>query len=403
MRFVFKAKDPEGKLREGIVDAATRDMAVQVLQKSNLVAVSIEREDQGNQLVKSIRKLWERVTQKELVVFFRQLATLIEAKVTLVAAISAIEAQTENQYLRIILKEMVADVNDGMTFSETMAKHPDTYSSLMVNMIKAGEVSGSLRQAINYVADSTEKSYQLNAKIKSALFYPAFVLGIAVLIGFIVISFVLPKLTSIIREMNVATPWYTKAIMGLGDFMSNYWWAVALVMMGAIGSIVYYVKSDAGREEWERFEINLPVFGKLLRYVYLARFADTFSALLTGGIPMVRALIITGDVVGNTVFKGILLRCAEEVKSGGAMSTVLARTEDIPPVVTQMVRIGEETGKLGEVLIGTARFYDQEVDYMTKNLTSLLEPILIVGLGIGVAVLVFSIILPIYDIAGKIS
>ncbi|MDD5084250.1 MAG: type II secretion system F family protein [Candidatus Moranbacteria bacterium] len=402
MRFVFKAKDAEGKMKEGLVEAMTQETAVQVLQKSGLTPVSVEREDVGNKFVKSFRKMWESVTHKELVVLFRQLATLIEAKVPLVTAISAIEAQTENKYLRIILKEMVADINDGMVFSEAMMKHPDTFSSLTINMIKAGEISGSLRQSITYVANDVEKNYQLNAKIKSALFYPAFVLAVAGVIGFVVVSFILPKLTVLIRDMNVATPWYTQVVMSLGDFMSEYWWAVALLIFAFIGSAIYYIKGDVGKKEWQRLELKIPVVGKLLRYVYLARMTDTFSTLLTGGIPMVRALIITGDVVENAVFKSILLRSADEVKSGGSISTVFARSEDIPPVVTQMVRIGEETGKLGEVLEGTARFYDQEVDYITKNLTSLLEPILIVGLGIGVSILVFSIILPIYNIAGQI-
>ena len=402
MRFIFKAKDATGSLKEGVVDAINQDFAVQILQKSGLTPVSVEREDQGNSVVRAFRKVYERVSQKELVILFRQLATLIDAKVSLVSSLGAIEAQTENKYLRIILKEMVAGINDGMTFSEVLSKHPDTFTSLMINMIKAGEISGSLSESVTYVANGTEKSYQLTSKIKSAIFYPAFVLGVAAVIGFVIVSFILPKLASLIRDMGVETPWYTKLMMSMGDFMSQYWWAVALLVMGFIGSIVYYVKSDAGKKEWERFILTVPVFGKLLRFVYLARFADTFSSLLTRGVPMVRALMITGDVVSNVVFKAILLRAADEVKSGGTISAVFERSDEIPPVVTQMVRIGEETGKLGEVLEGTARFYDQEVDYMTKNMSALLEPILIVGLGLGVAVLVFSIILPIYNIAGQL-
>lgn len=402
MRFTFNAKDKDGNVKSGLVEAMTQEMAVQILQKSGMTPISIEREDAGNMAVKSFRKMWESVTQKELVVLFRQLSTLIDAKVSLVSALSAIEAQAENKYLRLVLNEIVADINDGMTFSEALGKHPDIFSSLTINMVKAGEISGSLQQSISYIANGIEKNYQLTAKIKSALFYPAFVLGIAGVIGFLIISFILPKLSTLIRDMKVETPWYTKAMMSLGDFMSSYWWAVALVMIATIGSIVYYIKSDVGKREWDRISLNIPVFGSVLRYAYLSRFADTFSSLLTGGIPMVRALMITGDVVGNSVFRGIILRAADEVKSGGSVSTVFARSSNIPPVVTQMVRIGEETGKLGQVLEGTARFYDQEVDYITKNLSALLEPVLIVGLGIGVAILVFSIIIPIYNIAGQI-
>ena len=402
MRFTFNAKDKDGNVKSGLVEAMTQEMAFQILQKSGMTPISIEREDAGNMAVKSFRKMWESVTQKELVVLFRQLSTLIDAKVSLVSALSAIEAQAENKYLRLVLNEIVADINDGMTFSEALGKHPDIFSSLTINMVKAGEISGSLQQSISYIANGIKKNYQLTAKIKSALFYPAFVLGIAGVIGFLIISFILPKLSTLIRDMKVETPWYTKAMMSLGDFMSSYWWAVALVMIATIGSIVYYIKSDVGKREWDRISLNIPVFGSVLRYAYLSRFADTFSSLLTGGIPMVRALMITGDVVGNSVFRGIILRAADEVKSGGSVSTVFARSSNIPPVVTQMVRIGEETGKLGQVLEGTARFYDQEVDYITKNLSALLEPVLIVGLGIGVAILVFSIIIPIYNIAGQI-
>lgn len=402
MRFVFKAKDGKGGVKQGLVEAITQEAAIQILQKSDLTPISIEREDAGNEVIKSFRRIWERVTQKELVILFRQLSTLVEAKVSLVGSLVAIEAQTENKYLRMILQELIADINDGMTFSESLIKHPDTFSPLVINVIKAGEISGSLQESVLYIANGIEKSYQLNAKIKSALFYPLFVLAVAAVIGFIVISFILPKLSDLIRDMKVETPWYTKAMMSLGDFMSSYWWAVALLIIAFFGTVAYYIKSDVGKREWERLSLKIPVFGNVLRYAYLARLSDTFSTLLTGGIPMVRALIITGDVVGNAVFKSVLLRAADEVKSGGTVSSVFERSSDIPPVVTQMVRIGEETGKLGQVLEGTARFYDQEVDYITKNLSALLEPVLIVGLGIGVAILVFSIILPIYNIAGQI-
>lgn len=389
-------------MKEGVVESMTQDMAVQILQKNGLTPVSVEREEVATKFVKEFRKIWESVTQKELVIFFRQLSTLIEAKVSLTSSLAAIEAQTENKYFQIVLKEIVGDIEDGMTFSESIAKHPDVFSSLTINMVKAGEISGNLQRSVTYIADGTEKSYQLTSKIKSALFYPAFVIGVAGVIGFLIVSFILPKLTTMIRDMKVEIPWYTKVIMSFGDFMATWWWAVLIVIIGFIGAVIYYIKTDVGRKEWENLQLRIPVFGNVLRFAYLARLSDTLSTLLVGGIPMVRALLITGDVVGNSVFKSVLLRSADEVKSGGNISTVFGRSSDIPPVVTQMTRIGEEAGKLGEVLEGTAKFYNQEVEYMTKNMSALLEPILIVVLGIGVAILVFAIILPIYNIAGQI-
>jgi type II secretory pathway component PulF len=402
MKFVFKAKDASGKIKEGLVEALTQDMAVQILQKNNLVPISLKRDTETLGLVKSFQKIWDRVTPKELLVFFRQLSTLIEAKVPLVSSLYAIGDQTENKYLKIVLKEMGGDIEDGMTFSEALAKHPNVFTPLTINMIKAGEVSGNLQKSVTFIANSIEKNYQLTSKIKGALFYPAFVVTVGGIIGFLIVSFILPRLTSLIKDMKVEVPWYTKAIMALGDFMAVYWWAVLLLILTLIGSVAYYVKTEAGKREWESIQLKLPVFGRIFRYVYLARFADNFSTLVVGGIPMVRALTIVGDVVGNSVYKSIILRSADEVKSGGNISSVFATSPDIPPVVTQMVRIGEETGKLGQVLESTSSFYTSEVENMARNMTALIEPILIVVLGIGVAILVFAIILPIYNIAGQL-
>jgi type II secretory pathway component PulF len=402
MKFVFKAKDASGKIKEGLVEALTQDMAVQILQKNNLVPISLKRDTETLGLVKSFQKIWDRVTPKELLVFFRQLSTLIEAKVPLVSSLYAIGDQTENKYLKIVLKEMGGDIEDGMTFSEALAKHPNVFTPLTINMIKAGEVSGNLQKSVTFIANSIEKNYQLTSKIKGALFYPAFVVTVGGIIGFLIVSFILPRLTSLIKDMKVEVPWYTKVIMALGDFMAVYWWAVLLLILTLIGSVAYYVKTEAGKREWESIQLKLPVFGRIFRYVYLARFADNFSTLVVGGIPMVRALTIVGDVVGNSVYKSIILRSADEVKSGGNISSVFATSPDIPPVVTQMVRIGEETGKLGQVLESTSSFYTSEVENMARNMTALIEPILIVVLGIGVAILVFAIILPIYNIAGQL-
>jgi general secretion pathway protein F len=402
MKFVFKAKDATGKIKEGIVEANTLEMAVEVLQRNGLIPVSVQREGDAPAIVKNFQSVWDRVNQKELMVFFRQLATLIEAKVPLVSSLRAIHDQVDNKYLKIVVREMAGDIEDGMTFSDALAKHPDVFSSLIINMTKAGEVSGNLQKSITFVANNIEKNYQLTSKIKGALFYPAFVVTVAGIIGFLIISFILPKLTGLIKEMNVAVPWYTTAIMAVGDFMSAYWWAVLLLILAGIGGFAYYMRTPEGRREWEQVQLKLPVFGQLFRFLYLSRFADNFATLLVGGIPMVRALTIVSDVIGNEVYRSVIMKAVEEVKSGGNISSVFAKSEEIPPLVTQMVKIGEETGKLGDVLHSTSSFYTAEVENMARNMTSLIEPILIVVLGVGVAILVFAIILPIYNIAGQL-
>lgn len=401
MEFKFKAKDQSGNFKEGKVEAINKDSAVALIQKNGLVPISVSQKEQGSGVLKEFSRIMEGVSQKELVIFFQELAILIDAKVPLVPALLTLEDQIDNHFLKIVIREIRGDVEDGMPFSEAMMKHPDVFSSLSISMMKSGEISGNLQKSISYISENTDKNFKLTSKIKSALYYPAFVMTVAGIIGFVVITFILPKITQVIKDMNIAVPWYTKVIMATGDIMQSYWWAVLVVIFGLFSGITYYIKTESGHREWDRIKLKIPVVGTLLRQVYIARFADNFSILLNGGIPIVRSMIIVSDVIDNSVYQGILLRAADEVKSGRTISSVFERSADIPPIVTRMMKVGEEAGKLSEILKKMAAFYDQEVDRTTQNLTTLIEPIMIVLLGIGVAILSFGILLPIYDIAGK--
>lgn len=222
------------------------------------------------------------------------------------------------------------------------------------------------------------------------------------MIAFIVVTFILPKITLLIKDLNVPVPWYTTVLINLGDFMNAYWWAVLIALIAVAVTVYYYFRSESGKREWDIIVLHLPVFKTLAKNVYITRLADNLAALMAGGIPVVRALMITSDVIGNTVYAQIMLKAAEEVKTGGAMSGVFRHfPAEIPPIVAQMVKIGEETGTMSHVLEGIGKFYDQEVEVMTRNLTSLIEPILIVFLGIGVGILTVGVLMPIYNIAGQ--
>ncbi len=403
MRYIFSAKDESGAVKKGSVDALDRELAAQILQRNGLVPISVDRESAGFSIEREVQKILDRVTQKELMVFFRQLSTLIEARVPVVSSLRAIGDQSDNKYLRVIIKEVADDLEDGMSFSEALSRFPNTFSPLVINMVRSGELSGNLQKSVAFISDNIERNYLLSSRVKGALFYPGFVMAVAGIISFIVVSFVLPKLTVMIKDLGVPIPWYTKIVMNVGDFMNSYWWAVLLVIIGASVGAVFYAKSEEGRREWNHIQLKIPVIGTLLRYVYITRFADNLSALLSSGIPVVRALHIVSDVVGNSVYQSIILRAADEVKTGKTISSVFSRSSDIPPIVSRMLMIGEETGKINHVLDSTSRFYSQEVDNITRNMTSLIEPILIVFLGIGVGILVVSVILPIYNITGSIQ
>jgi len=402
MKFLFKAKNEAGQIREGLVEAISWESAAQILEKNGLTPITINKQKKSSIFLQSFRKILEGVGQKDLMIFFRQLATLISARVPIASSLNTIEEQFDNKYFRMVIREIADDIEDGMPFSEALEKHANVFSPLTINMIRAGEISGSLQKSISFVAENIEKSYQLTAKIRGALYYPIFVLSVAFIVGFLVITFILPKITVLVKDFDVPIPWYTKILIQLGDFMNQYWWAVAFVILGSIGALIYYIRTEAGRREWEIIVLKIPVIGTLARNIYITRFAENLSALLNGGIPVVRALTIVSEVVGNSVFERIILNAANEVKNGNLMSTVFARSPQMPSIIAQMIRIGEETGTLSHVLKSIAAFYDQEVETMTKNLTTLIEPMLIVGLGIGVGILVVGILMPIYNIAGQL-
>lgn len=402
MEFIFKAKDQSGKIREGKVEAISQEAATEMLQKNSLIPIVVKQSQASSEIAKEIQRIFEGVSQKELVVLFQQLAILIEAKVPIISSLKTIEDQLDNKYLRMVIHGIRGDVEDGMPLSESFAKHPQVFTPLMVSMVKSGELSGNLQKSIVFIAEDIEKNYQLSSKIKNALFYPIFVLVVAGIIGFIAVTVILPKLGSVIKDLGVAIPWYTSVIMGVGDFMAVYWWAVLVAILGTIGGMAYYLRTETGKREWDQIKLRLPLIGKLFTFVYITRFSSNLSILLDGGIPVVRALQMVSDIMGNGVFQKIILRGADEVKAGGNISTVMAKSADIPPIVTQMIRVGEETGKMGEILKKVSNFYENETERMTKNLAVMIEPVLIVILGVAVAILVFAILLPIYDIAGKL-
>ena len=405
MKFVFKAKNQVGKYESGEISAPTKESAIALLQKENLFPVSLEaKKENKSDLVKTLLRYYEKVTDKELVMFFRQMAILVEGRVPILVALTAIKEQSSNNaYFVRVIDEMIRDIEDGMALSASMEKQPDVFSNLTINVIKAGEASGDLKKSIEYIADNIEKNYNLSSRVKSTLIYPAIVMVVFFIIGFLVVTFIVPKLTKIILELNADVPWYTQFLIKSGDFMSHYWWAVAIAILGFVGGVYYYVSTKDGKREWDQLKLKLPVFGMLFRQIYITRFSQNLAALLSSGIPIIRALLIVSEVVNNVVFQAVLVKAAEEVKRGGAMSDVFKKTALIPPMVTQMVKIGEESGQIDAVLTHVAKFYDQETETTTKNLSVLLEPLLMIVIGIAVGFMAFSVLMPIYNIAGQIK
>lgn len=402
MKFKFKAINQEGQKKKGIIEATNREMATNLLKRNYLNPTSIVAVKGAVSLSEKIENFTTSIKQKDILLFFRELSTLIGAKIPIATALQTIQDQTENKKLNRIIGNIEADVRDGLSVSDSFGKHPDVFPPLTVNMIKAGELSGNLQESIDYINKNTERNYQLTSQIRGALMYPVFVILVATAIGFLTITWILPRLTDVIRELEVEIPWYTKAMIKLGDFMNAYWWAVLFCIFALSWVMYMYVKSNEGRKEWDKFQLKLPILGKLFTYVYVTRFAENFSVLIKGGIPIVKSLTIVGDVVNNSVYKNIIQLAAKDIEDGGEIGAEFFKHEEIPLMVARMMKIGQDTGRLSQILEDVADFYQKEVNQITKNISSIIEPIIIVALGFGVGVLVFSVLLPIYNIAGQL-
>ncbi len=404
MKFNFKAKTQTGEYKEGTIDSPNQETAASYLQKNNLLPVKIEGiSSSKNDLSKVFYKYYDRVGAKDLMEFFKQLAILIDARVPIVLSLTAISEQTINKYLVKVIEEMIIDIENGISFSAAMEKHTDIFSNLSISIIRVGENSGNLKKSIDYVSENIERNYNLSNRIKAALTYPAIILVVFSLVGFLTLSFIVPKLTVIIKELGAEIPWYTQLIISLSDFMANYWWAIAIVILGAVVGVAYYMSTEDGKKEWDRIKIKIPIAGRLFRCVYITRFSQNLGILLTGGIPILRALTIVSSVMNNIVYEAVILKAAEEVKIGGNMSSVLQKSPIIPPMVSHMIKIGEESGQIDSVLGHIGRFYEEELENLTKSLSSLIEPVLMVIIGIAVGLMAIAILMPIYNIAGQIK
>jgi type IV pilus assembly protein PilC len=399
MKFKYQAKNEKGEMQSGTAEASNEAAAIKILQTHRLVVVSIVPMMEVSALFRSVKFL-QKVPGKDLVIFSRQLATLIEAKITLLEALKTLHKQTNNAFFKEKIFEIANDIEGGRSLSFALAKHPKVFSEFYVNLIKAGEVSGNLQESLTYLAEHVEKQYDLENKIKGAMAYPAFIMLAFFAVGIIVMVYVIPQLTAIIEETGQELPITTRILIASSHFLRYYGWILIIfgITMG-IGT-KRYISTPEGKMNWDKIKLKLPVMGELLRKIALVRFSENLSTLVKGGVPIVRSLQITGSVVGNEVFKNLIFKTAERVKSGTSIAKSLEESPEVPLIVVQMISIGERSGKLDSILDNIARFYTREVNNVVDNLSTLIEPVLIVMMGIGVGIMVSAILLPIYNIAG---
>jgi type IV pilus assembly protein PilC len=401
MKFQYKARSKDGPIKSGLVVAADQERAEQLLSENGLIIISLEQEKES--LFARINPFGKSVSNKDIVLFSRQLATLVSARVPILQALRILEEQISNQYLITIVQDLIKSVENGESLSLAMNKHEKVFSSVYVSLVKSGEVSGSLDKSLSYLADQQEKDYELRAKVKSAMTYPGFVLGALGVVGVLMFKFVLPKLTSVLEEQGGELPVISKGLIAFTHFFDKFWWMVILLFACLVVAVRFYVSTEKGRYNWDSLKIRLPIVGDIFKKIYLARFARNLSTLVIGGIPIIKALQIVADVINNVVYREIVLESVTKISAGKSISEGLSGHPEFPNIVTQMVKVGEQTAQLDEIMNKLALFYEKEVDTKVATLSTLLEPIIMIILGLGVGLLVAGVLMPIYNLASTIQ
>lgn len=398
--FKYKALDADKKRVEGLIEAASEKMAAETLQERGFSIVSIKKHSEGKKEIKLLSIL-NRVKAKDLVIFSRQFSVMISANVALVQSLRILIDQTENVTLKMIVSEVADEVDSGLRLSDALAKRPKIFSDFYINVIKSGETSGKLDEVLNYLADEMEKDYDMTSKIKGAMIYPAFVLSGLGVVGVVMMIFVVPKLTGIMTETGATLPLATRILIGASNFLSAYWWLLLVALIGLAAGFRFYIKTAAGKKQFDLLKLRVPIFGKLFQRIYLVRFTRSMNTLIVGGVTIIKSLKIASAVVDNEIYRDLIEETSAAVEDGDSISSVFVDSKEIPKMVSQMMAIGEKTGKLDVILGRVTDFYSREINNIVANLMTLMEPIIMIIMGVAVGIMVAAIILPMYNLASQ--
>lgn len=371
--------------------------AERLLAENGLIIISLQAENED--FFAKFNPFGKSVDNKELVLFSRQLSTLISARVPIIQSLRILQEQITGKYLLSIIGDLISSVENGDSLSSSMAKHADVFSNVYTSMVKSGEAAGSLDKSLVYLADQLEKDYELKAKVKGALTYPIFVLSALLIVGILMFKFVLPNLTSVLEQQGGTLPPVSVALIAFTKFFGKFWWILIILLAGGILGVRFYITTVNGRYLWDTMKIKLPIVGDIFIKIYLARFARNLATLVVGGIPIIKALEIVAQIINNVVYRDIILQTVTKISEGKSISEGLTGHPEFPNIVTQMVKVGEQTAQLDDIMAKLAAFYEKEVDNKVGTLTTLLEPIIMIILGLGVGVLVAGILMPIYNLA----
>ncbi len=394
--------DPNGRTVTGTLEADSFELVRAKLSDLSYHVLSIKQSKNARGFKDAFNNM-QRVKLRDLVVFSRQFATMIDAGLSVVKCLDILQKQTRNPKMKEVIGEVKRDVAGGMSLTEAIQKHPRVFSSLYVNMMRAAEAGGILDLVLERLSGFLEKEQETRNKIKSAMMYPAVVFCFSILMLLGLLFFILPKFKGIFETMGLDLPLTTRVMLNSSMYMRNYWYVALVVIVGSVVLFKLFARTERGKYAIDAAKLRIPIFGDLILKTAVSRFARTFGTLITSGVPVLRALEIVSDTAGNRVISETVVRARDSIKEGEKLSTPLFASKIFPLMVTQMIAIGEETGRLDQMLDKVSSFYDDEVDNTLKGLTSLIEPLMIVGLGLIVGFIAISVISPIYSLVGSLG
>lgn len=404
MLYSYRAVDAAGQGVSGEREAASERELAEGLRGEGVILLETRRPGRAGQktiLLQEFLMLFERVSLVERMMFARNLAVMIGAGLPITRALAALEAQTQNLQFKKILAHLKDEITKGRTLAESLKPYENVFGAIFSSMVEAGEISGKLEQSLIVLSRQMKRDHDLRARVRGALIYPAIIISALVAIGYLMMTYVMPTLTRTFAELGVELPFTTRLLIGTSDFLIRYSWFAGGGLIIAVAGAIRAFRSRAGKQAFDRIILKVPVFGNLVAKLNSARFARTLASLISSGIAITKALRITSAVLGNTRFKAALEDAENEIEHGKTLAATLARYPDLfPPMVSQMIAVGEETGTITRMLLRLALFYEEEVNRTTKNLSTVVEPVLMIVIGVVVGFFALSMIQPIYGNLG---
>lgn len=399
--FSYRARDNSGQLFTGILEGDSREAVIERLREMKYFIISVEQKKK--RLHTTEITLFKTIKIRDLAIFYRQFATMVSAGLTLVSCLEILSKQTENKLLAEKIDDIKKRVEGGSTLADAFASHPEAFSKLYINMIKAGEIGGVLDDILNRMATLMEKEYELRQKVKSAMTYPLFIFGAAFVMGVFVLLFILPQFVGIFQQFGGELPFLTKMLVMVTVIFNRYWYIVFAVLALLVVAFIAYNRTKQGHKNIDRIKLKIPIFGNLFLKTSINRFTRTLGTLIRSGVPIIQSLRVSAESIGNDILAEAVMNAADRIKEGQSISAPLEESRVFPPMVTQMILVGEESGELETMLLNVSQFYDQEVERAVEQLTSVIEPILMVVVAGVVGVMVIAMYLPIFSMVNLVQ